>query len=76
MLHHAVRPLAGECPCQRRKGGLCVHITAVALAYLGDNDDLRQAVGRLSHEELVGLVLDLADRSEQARHVIQTRAGC
>lgn len=73
MLHHAARPLAGECPCRRRKSGLCVHVTAVALAYLGDTDELRQALTRLPHTDLVALLCELADRSEQARRAIQVR---
>lgn len=75
MLHHAL-PLDGECPCGgRRDGGLCVHITAVALAYLGDSDDLKNALTALAHTDLVTLLCDLADRSEQARRFIQTRTA-
>ncbi|MGP3691188.1 hypothetical protein ACTVZO_42080 [Streptomyces sp. IBSNAI002] len=73
MLHHAERPLTGDCPCRRRKSGLCVHLTAVALACLGDDDELKQALSRLPHADLVALLCDLADRSEQARSAIRAR---
>jgi hypothetical protein len=44
LLHHGFRPLAGECPCDDHgHGRLCVHIAAVAFAYLSDSTDLKEA---------------------------------
>jgi hypothetical protein len=74
MLHHAFRPLAGECPCGGGDDGLlCVHIAAVALAYLGDDQNLESTLAALEHADLVTLLCDLADRSTQARRIIEAR---
>jgi hypothetical protein len=74
MLHHGFRPLAGECPCQNDGRGLCVHIAAVALAYLGDGDELKDALTALPHTDLVTLLCDVTECSEQARQMIRHRA--
>jgi hypothetical protein len=74
LLHHGERPLAGECPCPGGRGaGLCAHMAALALAVLGDDDDLAGRLTAMSHQELVVLAVDLADRSASAREVIWAR---
>ena len=74
LLHHGERPLAGECPCPRgRDTGLCAHMTALAWAVLGDDDDLAGRLTTMSHQELVALAVDLAGRFAPAREAIWSR---
>jgi hypothetical protein len=74
LLHHGERPLAGECPCPRGRGaGLCEHMTALAWAVLGDDDDLAGRLTAMSHQELVALAVDLAGRFAPAREAIWSR---
>jgi hypothetical protein len=74
LLHHGERPLAGECPCPRgRDAGLCAHMTALAWAVLGNDDDLAGRLTAMSHQELVALTVDLAGRFAPAREAIWSR---
>lgn len=41
LVHHAGRPLTGECPCpDGRAAELCTHMVALASAFLGDDTEL------------------------------------
>jgi hypothetical protein len=74
MVHHADRRLTGECPCPDGSAvGLCAHMAALALAYLGDDTDLADRLAAMPHGELVALVVELADRSAWARQTVWSR---
>jgi hypothetical protein len=74
LVHHAERPLTGECPCpEGRAAELCAHMAALALAFLGDDTELADRLAAVPHGELVALVVDLADRSAGAHQMIQSR---
>ena len=71
LVHHAGRPLTGECPCpDGRAAELCAHMVALAWAFLGDDTELADRLAALSHGEVVALVLELTDRSAWARQAI------
>jgi len=71
LVHHAGRPLTGECPCPGgRAAALCAHMVALASAFLGDDTELADRLAALSHGEVVALALELADRSAWARQAI------
>lgn len=74
LVHHAGRPMTGECPCPAgRAAELCAHMAALAWAFLGDDTELADRLAVMPHSELVALVVDLADRSAQASKLIQAR---
>lgn len=74
MVHHVSRPLAGECPCpDGRADELCVHMVALAYAFLGEDGELAHRLATLSRDAVVALVVDLADSSTWARQAIWTR---
>jgi hypothetical protein len=74
MIHHSDRPLCGECTCADKKAsGLCAHMAAVGLAFLGGDQELADQLTALSHAELVALVTDLADSIPRARDAVWSR---
>ena len=75
MIHHGDLPLSGECPVCRGAGatGLCAHMTAIGLAFLGDDQELNRRLAALSHAELMTLVTDLADHIPRVRESIWSR---
>jgi hypothetical protein len=74
LVHHAGRPLTGECPCpDGRSAQLCAHMVALASAFLGDDTELAHRLAALPHDEVVALVMELADRSSWARQAIWSR---
>lgn len=74
MLHHTDRRLTGECPCpDGSAAGLCAHMAALALAYLGDDTDLADRLAAMPHDGLVALVVELAERSAWARQTMWSR---
>jgi hypothetical protein len=74
LVHHAGRPLTGECPCpDARTGELCAHMVALASAFLGDDAELGDRLATLSRDEVVALVMELADGSAWARQAIWER---
>ena len=74
LVHHTGGSLTGECPCvETRAGELCAHMVALASAYLGDDTELGDRLAILSRDEVVALVMALADRSAWARQAIWER---
>lgn len=74
LLHYTGRRPTGECPCpDGSTADLCAHMAALAWAYLGDDTELADRLTALPHDELVALVVDLADRSASARQAIWSR---
>lgn len=74
LVHHTGGSLTGECPCpDARAGELCAHMVALASAYLGDDAELGDRLATLSRDEVVALVMELADRSAWARQAIWER---
>jgi len=74
LLHHGQGRLAGECPCPDGNGdGLCAHMAALGWALLGDAENLAERLAAMPHEELVAMVVDLAERSAWAREAIWIR---
>ncbi len=75
MIHHGDLPLSGECPSCQGSGtaGLCAHMAAIGLAFLGDDQELTRRLAAVSHAELVTLITDLADHIPQVRESIWSR---
>lgn len=74
LVHHTGGSLTGECPClDARAGELCAHMVALASACLGDDAELGDRLAALSRDEVVALVMELADRSAWARQAIRER---
>lgn len=75
MIHHGDLPLCGECPSCRDSEtmGLCAHMAAIGLAFLGDDAELSGRLAAISHTELVTLITDLADHIPQVRESIWSR---
>jgi hypothetical protein len=74
LVHHAGRPLTGECSFpDGRSAELCAHMVALASAFLGDVAELAHRLATLPHDEVVALVMGLADRSSWARQAIWSR---
>lgn len=74
LVHHADRPLTGECPClEERAAELCAHMAALTWAFLGDDTELADRLATVPHGELVTLVIDLAERSAAAHQMIESR---
>lgn len=73
MLHHTFRPLSGECSCEEGREGMCAHIAALGLVYLGDPEEVREKLTKLSHADLVALLCEIDQRSEPAHRMIQNR---
>lgn len=75
MIHHSDLPLTGECPAcpDARATGLCAHMAAIGWAFLGDDQELADALTGLSRTELIAIITCLADDIPQARQAIWAR---
>ena len=84
-LYVGTRGLSGTCDCPwGQEGNFCKHCVAVALVYEYDRDNvhtlpngfgLRAQLESLDHDELVGLVMDLAESDRELRRQLRDRMG-